>query len=110
MDGSARRASWAPIGNDGHLGVEGPAHQAYWLLYVGFIVAPFVAGLDKFVDLLTKWEQTRSREQSCWTPGTAGASCVTSLTRPPPITTASRPSWRSGLADGTEDGHYSGQA
>lgn len=35
----------------------GPTHQAYWLLYVGFIVAPLVAGLDKFTHLLTDWDQ-----------------------------------------------------
>jgi hypothetical protein len=32
-----------------------PAYQAYQLLYLGFIVAPLVAGLDKFTNLLTDW-------------------------------------------------------
>jgi hypothetical protein len=34
-----------------------PAHRAYQLLYVGFIVAPFVAGLDKFTHFLTNWDE-----------------------------------------------------
>jgi hypothetical protein len=33
-----------------------PAYQAYQLLYLGFIVAPLVAGLDKFTHLLTNWD------------------------------------------------------
>jgi len=33
-----------------------PAYQAYQLLYLGFIVAPLVAGLDKFAHLLTDWD------------------------------------------------------
>ena len=28
-----------------------PAYQAYQLLYLGFIVAPLVAGLDRFANL-----------------------------------------------------------
>jgi hypothetical protein len=31
-----------------------PAYQAYQLLYLGFIVAPLVAGLDKFTHFLTR--------------------------------------------------------
>ena len=34
-----------------------PAYQAYQLLYLGFIVAPLVAGLDKFTHFLTDWDQ-----------------------------------------------------
>ena len=34
-----------------------PAYQAYQILYIGFIVAPFLAGLDKFTNLLANWEQ-----------------------------------------------------
>ena len=33
------------------------AYQAYWLLYIGFIVAPIIAGLDKFVHALADWDQ-----------------------------------------------------
>ncbi|MGQ0763843.1 MAG: hypothetical protein ACT4OT_17760 [Acidobacteriota bacterium] len=34
-----------------------PAYQAYQILHVAFIVAPIVAGLDKFFNLLVNWEQ-----------------------------------------------------
>ena len=34
-----------------------PAYQAYQLLYLGFIVAPLVAGLDKFAEVLTDWDK-----------------------------------------------------
>lgn len=36
---------------------KGPVHQAYLLLRFVFIVAPIVAGLDKFFDLLVDWDQ-----------------------------------------------------
>lgn len=36
---------------------SGPAYQAYRILHVGFVAAPVVAGLDKFTNLLTDWEQ-----------------------------------------------------
>lgn len=34
-----------------------PAYQAYRILHLGFVVAPIVAGLDKFFHLLTDWHQ-----------------------------------------------------
>ena len=34
-----------------------PAYQAYQILYIGFIVAPFLAGFDKFTHFLTNWDQ-----------------------------------------------------
>ena len=37
--------------------VSGPAYEAYQILRTGFIVAPIVAGLDKFFNLLVNWEQ-----------------------------------------------------
>ena len=36
---------------------DNPAYQAYRLLHVGFVVAPIVAGLDKFFNVLTDWHQ-----------------------------------------------------
>src|SRR5688500_2200278 len=36
---------------------SGPAYQAYQILHIGFDVAPIVAGLDKFFNLLVNWEQ-----------------------------------------------------
>jgi len=32
-------------------------YQAYRILQVGFVVAPIVAGLDKFLHLLTDWDK-----------------------------------------------------
>ena len=37
--------------------VSGPAYEAYQILRTGFVVAPIVAGLDKFFNLLVNWEQ-----------------------------------------------------
>jgi len=34
-----------------------PARQAFRILQFGFVVAPIVAGLDKFFHLLTDWNQ-----------------------------------------------------
>jgi hypothetical protein len=33
-----------------------PAYQAYQILHVGFVVAPIIAGLDKFSHLLVNWD------------------------------------------------------
>ncbi len=34
-----------------------PAYQAYKLLHIGFVLVPLIAGLDKFLELLTEWTQ-----------------------------------------------------
>jgi hypothetical protein len=36
--------------------LKDPVYQAYKLLHVGFTIAPIVAGLDKFFDILTNWD------------------------------------------------------
>ena len=36
---------------------RGAAYQAYQILHFGFTVAPIVAGLDKFLHILTNWDQ-----------------------------------------------------
>ena len=33
-----------------------PAYQAYQILHVGFVAAPVLAGLDKFLHVLTNWD------------------------------------------------------
>jgi uncharacterized membrane protein YphA (DoxX/SURF4 family) len=33
-----------------------PAYQAFWLLRIGFTVAPIVFGIDKFANVLVNWE------------------------------------------------------
>jgi hypothetical protein len=37
--------------------IGSPSYQAYRILQFGFIVAPIVAGLDKFFGLLVNWDQ-----------------------------------------------------
>lgn len=39
---------------------QGPTYEAFWFLYVVFIIAPILAGLDKFFNLLTDWGQYAS--------------------------------------------------
>lgn len=34
-----------------------PAYQSFWLLRVGFTVAPIVFGVDKFANVLVNWEK-----------------------------------------------------
>jgi hypothetical protein len=34
-----------------------PAHQAFVILYVGFIALPILAGADKFLHLLVNWDK-----------------------------------------------------
>ena len=34
-----------------------PAYQAYRILHAGFTVAPILAGADKFLNLLSHWDQ-----------------------------------------------------
>ena len=33
-----------------------PSYQAFQILHWGFVAAPFLAGIDKFFNLLTHWE------------------------------------------------------
>jgi hypothetical protein len=35
--------------------LESPTHQAYRVLQVGFVLAPLIAGIDKFTNLLADW-------------------------------------------------------
>jgi uncharacterized membrane protein YphA (DoxX/SURF4 family) len=36
--------------------VSSPAYQAYQILHLAFVVAPIIAGLDKFSHLLVNWD------------------------------------------------------
>ncbi len=36
---------------------DDPAFQAFWLLRIGFTVAPILFGLDKFAHVLTDWDR-----------------------------------------------------
>ena len=37
--------------------LQDPAYQAFWLLRIGFVVAPIVFGLDKFFHVLVDWDR-----------------------------------------------------
>ena len=37
--------------------LEDPAYQAFWLLRIGFVVAPLLFGLDKFAHVLVDWDK-----------------------------------------------------
>jgi uncharacterized membrane protein YphA (DoxX/SURF4 family) len=36
---------------------EDPAYQAFWLLRIGFTVAPILFGADKFANVMVDWEK-----------------------------------------------------
>ncbi|GAB1644516.1 hypothetical protein [Krasilnikovia sp. MM14-A1259] len=50
---------------------SGPVTQAFWLLRIGFTVAPIAFGLDKFAGLLTNWESYLAPGIDRLVPGTA---------------------------------------
>jgi hypothetical protein len=49
-----------------------PAAQAYRILHLGFTVAPILAGLDKFTNLLANWEQYLAPSIAAMLPVSAG--------------------------------------
>jgi hypothetical protein len=46
-----------PLTSKTKVSTDGPGYEAYQILHMGFTVAPIVAGLDKFFNLLVNWEQ-----------------------------------------------------
>lgn len=48
-----------------------PAYQAFWLLRIGFTVAPILFGADKFAHLLTNWDRYLAPRLNNILPGTA---------------------------------------
>lgn len=46
----------APV-SSGALPRSGPAYQAFQILQVGFSLLPILAGADKFIGILTNWDQ-----------------------------------------------------
>jgi hypothetical protein len=48
-----------------------PAYQAFWLLRIGFVVAPILFGLDKFFNWLVDWERYLAPEINDLIPGNA---------------------------------------
>jgi uncharacterized membrane protein YphA (DoxX/SURF4 family) len=50
-------ATFAQTTNDVMARTSSPSYQAYKILHLAFVVAPIVAGLDKFFHLLVNWDQ-----------------------------------------------------
>jgi hypothetical protein len=50
---------------------DNPAYQAFWLLRVGFTVAPILFGLDKFFHVLVNWDRYLAPRVNDLLPGTA---------------------------------------
>jgi len=48
-----------------------PAYQAFWLLRIGFVVAPILFGLDKFFNWMVDWERYLAPEINDLIPGNA---------------------------------------
>jgi hypothetical protein len=44
------------VAGAGARSASSPTYQAFWILHLAFIVAPTLAGLDKFFNILTNWE------------------------------------------------------
>ena len=53
----AQAISGVPSLNTESVSASKPSYQAYQILHLGFTVAPILAGLDKFFNLLVNWEQ-----------------------------------------------------
>jgi hypothetical protein len=49
-----------------------PAYQAYQALHLGFVVAPVLAGADKFAHVMTDWNAYLAPQLDRIIPGTAG--------------------------------------
>jgi hypothetical protein len=49
--------SEAAFSSDAKARTSSPSRQAYQILHLGFTVAPILAGLDKFFNLLVNWDQ-----------------------------------------------------
>jgi hypothetical protein len=48
-----------------------PTFQAFWLLRIGFTVAPILFGIDKFAEVLTNWDKYLAPWVDDLVPGTA---------------------------------------
>jgi hypothetical protein len=49
---------------------DNPAYQAFWLLRIGFTVAPILFGADKFAHVLVNWDKYLAPRLSDHLPGT----------------------------------------
>jgi len=51
------RTTGAPVAVYEHTVAPSSVYQAFWILRIGFTVAPIVAGIDKFFHKLVNWDQ-----------------------------------------------------
>jgi hypothetical protein len=51
--------------------LQNPVYQAFWLLRLGFAVAPILFGLDKFANVLVDWDRYLAPWINDLVPGTA---------------------------------------
>jgi hypothetical protein len=63
------RVATAPGGVEAR--ADNPAFQAFWLLRIGFTVAPILFGLDKFAHVLVNWDRYLAPAINDLVPGTA---------------------------------------
>ena len=52
-----RTAAAVPVAEYGRTVAASPVYQAFWILRIGFTVAPIIAGVDKFFQKLVNWDQ-----------------------------------------------------
>jgi uncharacterized membrane protein YphA (DoxX/SURF4 family) len=55
VEGRSQHDQIAPIGVQADAAVGTAAHQAFWLLRIGFTVAPILFGVDKFFNWTVHW-------------------------------------------------------
>src|SRR5436189_881556 len=66
-----RSASPAPVSTATTTDVKNPVVQAFWLLRIGFTVAPILFGLDKFLNWLVDWRIYLAPQLNDLIPGNA---------------------------------------
>jgi uncharacterized membrane protein YphA (DoxX/SURF4 family) len=57
MESTLNRDSVASGISQSETDIKSAGYQAYQILRIGFTVAPIIAGLDKFLHLLTDWDK-----------------------------------------------------
>ena len=68
---SPQPVSVLPAGRPSRDDSSDPAIQAFWLLRIGFTVAPILFGLDKFAHVLVNWDKYLAPEIYNHVPGSA---------------------------------------
>jgi len=61
----------APTRRARAIDLHDPVVQSFWLLRIGFTVAPILFGIDKFAQVMTDWTKYLASEYNDLIPGTA---------------------------------------